>query len=758
MKRFLLITATIAVVSLTMFLLLSVERVAPDHEGLRVSDGGAIDVYSPGFHLVLPGYSDFIVYPTGEQSYRVPEAGDISVVSHSGEEFGVAFRFDLFIPPGSSQQLYERFSEDFEPGFSRLVIAAAEITAAAASKDVDRERYLADVVETVNEELTAVGITVRDAALESGGEAQAVDYPESVAVSARPPRRVVVVGIDGGDWLNLEPLVASGRLPNFKKIIENGTTGPLETIEPMLSPLLWTTIATGKLPEDHGILNFTVDDPATGQRKPITRYYRRVDALWNMVGDYGRKVSVAGWLATDPAESINGTMVSDKIGYLAYAAPGDTNASKSGSVSPAGRHDEIAALVVKAADVEYDEFSRLVNIPRAEFLAHRSGDFDLKNSINNLIYLYASTLTYRAIALHLLDDEHPDVMAVYFELVDAVSHLFMLHAAPRMTDVPEEEYERFKHTVEEAYVIQDEILGDIIERLDEQTVLLVVSDHGFKSGASRLRNRPEIWAGNAAKWHRLNGIVALYGPGIRKGHKMAGATILDVAPTVLALSGLPRAADMPGKILVNAFEPALSEELNPNTVATLERDRPDEAPQPGADGAASEETLKKLEALGYLTPDNADSHNNLGQRYQERGDFVKAIAEYEQAIALRPDFHSAYNNLAVCYGKLKRYDKAEAALRKTIEIKPDDFYAMNNLAVMYIETKQLARAIEIGRRAVATEPGYVNGRVTLGSAMAMSGDSDGAQVQFEEALRLDPENQTVIRNLRMLEQQRRGGQ
>ena len=59
--------------------------------------------------------------------------------------------------------------------------------------------------------------------------------------------------------------------------------------------------------------------------------------------------------------------------------------------------------------------------------------------------------------------------------------------------------------------------------------------------------------------------------------------------------------------------------------------------------------MKKLEALGYLTPDNADAHNNLGQRYQERGDYLKAIEEYKAAVAMRPGFHSAYNNIAVCY-------------------------------------------------------------------------------------------------------------
>jgi tetratricopeptide (TPR) repeat protein len=282
---------------------------------------------------------------------------------------------------------------------------------------------------------------------------------------------------------------------------------------------------------------------------------------------------------------------------------------------------------------------------------------------------------------------------------------------------------------------------------------MVISDHGFKSGESRLRNRPEIWAGNAAKWHRPNGIVALYGSGVKRGFEIRDASILDVTPTVLALQGLPRAADMPGKVLATAFESDVQQHFNPNTVPTLDREREVE-PELVAGSAADAQTLKKLEALGYLTPDNADAHNNLGQRYQERGEFLRAIEEYRKAIAMRPNFHSAWNNMAVCYGKLKQYDRAEEALRKTIEIKPDDFYAMNNLAVMYLETGRLDLGVAMAERCVKVEPGYVNGRVTLGSAYAMSGKLDAAEVEFAEALRLDPENRSAKTNLQRLEQQR----
>jgi tetratricopeptide (TPR) repeat protein len=337
-----------------------------------------------------------------------------------------------------------------------------------------------------------------------------------------------------------------------------------------------------------------------------------------------------------------------------------------------------------------------------------------------------------------------------------MSHLFMLHAPPRMPEIPEAEYEKYRHAIEETYVLQDEILGQIMSKLDGRTVLMVISDHGFKSGSTRLKNRPEIWAGNAAKWHRVDGVVAFYGAGVKRGVSIEGASILDVTPTILALTGLPRAADMPGQPLAAAFGDEVVASFSTEVLPTLDVPHDATAPDP-ASTAASEETMKKLEALGYLAPDNADAKNNLGQRYQARGEFAKAIEAYQEAIAMRPNFHTAYNNLAVCYGKLKMYPEAEEALRKCIALEPRDFYAMNNLAVMYIETGRVADGTRLAEQAVKLEPGYANGHVTLGSAYATLQRYDDAEREFREALRLEPGNRAATVNLERLAHAR-GGQ
>ena len=90
---------------------------------------------------------------------------------------------------------------------------------------------------------------------------------------------------------------------------------------------------------------------------------------------------------------------------------------------------------------------------------------------------------------------------------------------------------------------------------------------------------------------------------------------------------------------------------------------------------------------------------------------------------------------------------------KTIEIKPDDFYAMNNLAVTYIKTQKMEEARRWAERAVRTEPGYVNGHVTLGAIYAMTGEFSKAEKEYETALELDPGATNAAENLKKLRQQ-----
>jgi predicted AlkP superfamily phosphohydrolase/phosphomutase len=130
-------------------------------------------------------------------------------------------------------------------------------------------------------------------------------------MSERLARKVLLVGWDAADWNILTPLLDSGLMPSLQSVIEGGVMGSVAALDPMISPMLWTTAATGKRPEDHGVLGFLEPDPGSGGLRPVRGTSRTVKALWNILSQSGLRSNVVGWLATHPAESIDGAVVSD---------------------------------------------------------------------------------------------------------------------------------------------------------------------------------------------------------------------------------------------------------------------------------------------------------------------------------------------------------------------------------------------------------------------------------------------------------------
>ena len=126
--------------------------------------------------------------------------------------------------------------------------------------------------------------------------------------------RVLLIGIDGADMRIVDRLVGEGKLPNFARLKREGAWGPLRSVEPLLSPLVWTSIATGRRPQDHGVFDFVEITP-DGEPTPITSTRRLVPALWNLAGRYGRNAGFIGWYASYPAEEVRGFIVSDRVAF-----------------------------------------------------------------------------------------------------------------------------------------------------------------------------------------------------------------------------------------------------------------------------------------------------------------------------------------------------------------------------------------------------------------------------------------------------------
>ncbi len=97
-----------------------------------------------------------------------------------------------------------------------------------------------------------------------------------------------MLGLDGLDPQAVDLLMSEGKLPSFARLRQDGAYGKLRASPPLLSPVLWTTIATGRPALEHGIGHFVSVDPASGSEQPVTSSQRRVKALWNIASDAGQ--------------------------------------------------------------------------------------------------------------------------------------------------------------------------------------------------------------------------------------------------------------------------------------------------------------------------------------------------------------------------------------------------------------------------------------------------------------------------------------
>src|SRR5262249_36550201 len=156
---------------------------------------------------------------------------------------------------------------------------------------------------------------------------------------------------------------------------------------------------------------------------------------------------------------------------------------------------------------------------------------------------------YLRIGLDLLSAYDPDFKAIYFEGTDTIAHNFMRYRPPAMPGVTQEELKAYGDVVDRFYEYQDEVIGRLLELADPRTLVIVCSDHGFRSGSNRPATDPRIEMGGAADWHRKFGILVLNGPGVKRGTTLDDVSVLDVTPTVLAAMGQAVAQDMEGRVL-----------------------------------------------------------------------------------------------------------------------------------------------------------------------------------------------------------------
>src|SRR3954464_13007169 len=163
--------------------------------------------------------------------------------------------------------------------------------------------------------------------------------------------RVMLIGWDAADWKVIRPLLAAGQMPTPARLMAGGVHGNIATLYPALSPMLWTSIATGKRAYKHGIHGFSEPLPDGSGIRPISLLSRKTKAVWNILNQTGHRSLVVGWWPSHPAEPLNGVMVSNHFSRP-VGKPDEPWPLPSGTVYPAALTSALAELRVNPMELD----------------------------------------------------------------------------------------------------------------------------------------------------------------------------------------------------------------------------------------------------------------------------------------------------------------------------------------------------------------------------------------------------------------------
>ena len=485
-------------------------------------------------------------------------------------------------------------------------------------------------------------------------------------------KRLLLIGWDSADWKIAHPLIDQGTMQGLKHLVENGVSGNITTLEPQLSPMLWTSIATGKHAYHHGVHGFTEVDPGTGRIVPVSAATRQCKTVWEMLGERGLRSHVVSWFATQGEQNHHGKMVSNMFAHLQGVKedqdPADWPAPMPGTFWPESLAEEMHDLRVSPWEIDGNEIIQAF-VPDAPQV-----DQEKDKRLWHLAEKLAEAYSVQSAATHLMEtDPDWDFMAVYFRAPDEISHMFMPYHPPKMEGIPEEDFERYKEVVNSTYKAHDLMLQRLIQLAGTETAIILVSDHGFHSDHLRPKFTPRVPAGIIV-WHRPQGIITATGPGFKQDELLYGARLLDVAPTVLSYFGLPVGEDMEGRVLAEAF----AEPPPVNTIPTWE-DPEGHAKERGAlSDADSKALLDQFVALGYIeevsenmteaaAETNRENDWNLARACMHGGRMEQALPLLEGIYEGYPHRNDFAQLLCRCQIRLGLLDEAAATAEAMLE-------------------------------------------------------------------------------------------
>jgi len=262
-------------------------------------------------------------------------------------------------------------------------------------------------------------------------------------------RKVVVLGIDGGTLSLVGPWARRGELPNLARLIATGASGALRSTMHPLTPQAWTSFLTGVNPGKHGVFDFGRRREGSYELTLTDALCRRAPAIWSYLEPHGLTTGLINIPLTFPLAPVHGFQISGMHTPVLEEA-----------VGPKSLLQEIREV---APDYQIDVMSPWY-AEMDSFLAD----------------VQRMTVDRSKVAVHLYQKYRPDLMILVLVAVDRVSHaLYEQMSHPEHHNCDGRAGWKYSGEVLRAYKAVDRALGDLLRVLEDDTVVVVMSDHGF---------------------------------------------------------------------------------------------------------------------------------------------------------------------------------------------------------------------------------------------------------------------------------------
>ena len=301
-----------------------------------------------------------------------------------------------------------------------------------------------------------------------------VDYGRS-RVTGIFDRQIAFIGIDGATWERMEPLIAQGKLPNTATLMEQGAHGVLRSLPSLVSPRIWTSIATGKVPEKHGVTGFFA-----------TAHDVKAARIWDIVERYGGSIGLLGMIPTWPPRPVKGFMIPGWMARDSETYPADLRFIKELEI---GEKNERRRRFAEYFKLSLSALQHGIRVPTLAY-ALCLILYDKLFAPPHLELIYRKRLIkfwlQADLLCWLLERNNLVFAGVRFDLIDSISHRYWKYMEPQgFASVSRENVHRYGNVIPRGYMEVDKAIGRILERLDKDTTVIVVSDHGFQANLSK---------------------------------------------------------------------------------------------------------------------------------------------------------------------------------------------------------------------------------------------------------------------------------